>query len=682
MTPKPSILFKHILPAAITMAWITGIFCRTFGAGWWWAAIFCALAIFLTIKRLHIIAFALFAYSGGWLVADLHQPEAAPDWIYDGKPRNYIATVIKTIGRPSSQTTILAIDSVAINGKMTGCRRFKIKASSLPDWSIFVGERLRITAILEPLDHHSDFQYDRNSRSTDLREGVSAQTFLKESDIHCVGEVHSAAWWLNQRREAIIRILSQSDISDKTFGILSAITVGYSDELDEDIRENFRAAGIAHSLALSGFHVGIIVLLVTFVLFPLRSNYRLRQTRFIISLILIWFYALMVGMPESVVRAVIMLSIILIAKIFGQKTSTFSALCVAVIVILAYSPFSLFSSGFQLSVFAVLGIIALSEKLNPFNPNNRGAYLAAEFFTVPISAILGTMVVTISTFHRLPILFLASNLVISLLLPVIMIGGIGLIILVECGFKALWLCKVMDWLSDIIDGFTDYIANLEFAELPSIYLSNAQIIALIACILAIIIAVNHPTKKMFFATSTIYIAALLVIIFSGEKFSDNESFIIRQSTNTPIVYRDGRTLHAIFTVHPRHFENARKRFLKRTESYRESRGVDTVRIYMGDFTAGPFSRHGNIIELEGVKIGLAAAPGGLDSIQGKTDYALICSRFNGCVEDVVAAFNPDTILISRDVSLHKNRKYLQDSPVPIINLRESDSPISFSSYGR
>ena len=65
-------------------------------------------------------------------------------------------------------------------------------------------------------------------------------------------------------REKYWTVIRKWGFSGDEFAVLSALTVGYKEELSEDLRETYQVAGVSHILALSGMHiacfVGIIVL--------------------------------------------------------------------------------------------------------------------------------------------------------------------------------------------------------------------------------------------------------------------------------------------------------------------------------------------------------------------------------------------------------------------------------------
>lgn len=656
------------LPALpIVIGWIAGILLWVCGAGWWLALSAVILWIALIFLRHHYIAFLCLSMAGGWLISEANKPAAAPESIFDGTPRVYTGTVLKSSLRPESHTLVIRIDSVTVNGLPQAVTPFRIKTSMLPDWSMRAGERIAFTTEIEPPRAFSHFPHDHSQTFNYLRDGIAGEAFIEDADIKTLGRENSLGIWFEKRREAVIEILARSDLSSEAFGLIASITVGYDDQLAPTMRENFQAAGIAHILALSGFHVGIIVIIVTIALFPLRAFYRLRKLRLTLALLIVWFYAAMVGLPPSVVRATIMLSIIILAKIFGIESNPLNSLCAAVAIILALSPFSLFSAGLQLSVAAVLGIIALAEPLNPFNPLRRNVYRTAMLFTVPVAAVIGTLPITVAWFHRIPLLFLLTNIGVAALMPMLITGGILLILLGMAGAGAGWLCGVLDFLTDIIAGIAERVSNLPFSEASGLYLSDIQIGALIFIVALLMLFANFPKHHLW------YLCAgglcVLVFIVSPDRHPAQECFIVSESGNTSIILRTKNRADVIFTCAPDRYENASKRLERRLAQYFEACGADSVIVHPGDFNTEGIERKGRLLHVNCKTVGLATMPGKLDSVAPRVDYAIIGSRFRGSGSDVVDAFNPDTIILGNDMSLKRANAVSKEVNRPVINLR-------------
>ena len=95
------------------------------------------------------------------------------------------------------------------------------------------------------------------------------------------------------------------------------------------MRETFRTLGLAHLLALSGFHVALFAGLASLLLYPLRLWRRYARWRHVAMMAAVWFYVLVSGMPASAVRAALMLSIVLGGKMMQRQGVGFNTLAAA-----------------------------------------------------------------------------------------------------------------------------------------------------------------------------------------------------------------------------------------------------------------------------------------------------------------------------------------------------------------
>ena len=106
-------------------------------------------------------------------------------------------------------------------------------------------------------------------------------------------------------REKILNSYRKWGFSGDEFAVLSALTVGYKEELSEDLRETYQVAGVSHILALSGMHIAVLWGLLCWILRPLDRSCLLRWVKCGIIVLLLWTFAFLVGLPPSVIRAVV-----------------------------------------------------------------------------------------------------------------------------------------------------------------------------------------------------------------------------------------------------------------------------------------------------------------------------------------------------------------------------------------
>ncbi len=217
-------------------------------------------------------------------------------------------------------------------------------------------------------------------------------------------------------------------LTPEAAGLARALTLGERTALGDD-EDAFRKAGLAHALALSGLHVGILTGFFLLAALPLG------RLRFLAALALLLGYLALVGPTPSLFRAALMAAVWLLARSAGLVDVPLPALLVLALGLhLALAPYSIWNLSFQLSYLAVLGI-ALILPLLPQRPRWRawlwgslGITLAAQAATLPL---------VLDRFHYLP---LASPLANLLLLPLV-----GL--LVPLGFLKAALPLLADFLA-------------------------------------------------------------------------------------------------------------------------------------------------------------------------------------------------------------------------------------------
>ena len=139
-----------------------------------------------------------------------------------------------------------------------------------------------------------------------------------------------------------------------------AMALGQKDLIDPALREAFARSGTAHLLAVSGVHVGFVAMAALALLRPLIGSSRKAAWRALGALAgtaAIGAYVLLVGGPASALRAGIMSSAALLARVAGRRSNPLQALGAAGLALLAAEPLVAFDLGFQLSFGATFGIL-------------------------------------------------------------------------------------------------------------------------------------------------------------------------------------------------------------------------------------------------------------------------------------------------------------------------------------
>jgi len=247
------------------------------------------------------------------------------------------------------------------------------------------------------------------------KEGIAARAFVykgnwKKSENPPEQSFNLHFYSLKCRRIVIDRF-KEILPDEKSFAVAAAITFGYVDELDKDVRQTFAATGTAHILSISGLHFAILYGALNFLFSFMGNNRRGRFAKQLIILPLLWIYAFFTGMPPAVTRSVIMITFWGIGNAFSFRGLTINTLGATAFLMLLYNPFILYDIGFQLSFTAVLAILLINPYLSAlYHSRNPMINYVWEMSCTSISAQFGTAPISLYYFHRFPLLFLIGNI--------------------------------------------------------------------------------------------------------------------------------------------------------------------------------------------------------------------------------------------------------------------------------
>ncbi len=246
-----------------------------------------------------------------------------------------------------------------------------------------------------------------------------------------------------QLRMSLLRRMQSGPLDRRRAGVAEALALGWRGDVESETQASFRDAGIAHLLAVSGLHVGLLAGIVGAALIWLGKERRGRTIRGAVQLTAVWVFALLTGLAPSTVRAALMFSLFIVARMAGRRTPGLNLLAATAIVTLGLQPQLLFDLGWQLSYSAVAGILLARPVITAFR------HRLWQLVAVSTFATLATLPVVATTFHRFPTYFLVANVVVVPLAGVML--GLSLAYMaVPCGVTA-WpldlLIRLAEWVT-------------------------------------------------------------------------------------------------------------------------------------------------------------------------------------------------------------------------------------------
>ncbi|MEN9540178.1 MAG: hypothetical protein RLZZ459_269 [Cyanobacteriota bacterium] len=204
-------------------------------------------------------------------------------------------------------------------------------------------------------------------------------------------------------------------------GVLAALVLGSAVvPVPLTVREAFRAAGLSHALAASGFHLTVLLGAVMAL-----SRLGGRPLRWGLALGAMGLFLLLAGPQPSVVRAVAMGAMAFLVQESGRRVRPLGVLLLCVLLILLVAPAWLLDVGFQLSVAATAGLLLsagpLEETLRQRLPGWAAAAVA-----VPLAASLWTLPLQLLHFGALPLYAVPANMLVAPLLTPLTLGAMAM----------------------------------------------------------------------------------------------------------------------------------------------------------------------------------------------------------------------------------------------------------------
>jgi len=345
-------------------------------------------------------------------------------------------------------------------------------------------------------------------------------------------------------RNKINSVLKQKGFKNDELAVINALLLGQRNYVSTDLLKSYASAGAIHILAVSGLHIGILLLLLTWLFKPLHYFKKGKTVALILTVILLWLYAILAGLSASVVRAVAMFTAIAISLNVNRLSNIYNTLVISMFFLLLVHPFYLFEVGFQLSYLAVFFIVWLQPKfVNLLSSKYWILNKLWQLFTVSIAAQIGILPLSIYYFHQFPGLFFVANLIIIPFLGVILIAGILVIALSLLGVLPSLFAKTYSFTIHIMNEIVSWIANR-----PSFLIKNISttIWIMLAFYILILVAFKFLEKRNFKRLILVLTSIILIqtiFIFEKYKRETNNEFIVFNKTKTSILgFRKGDSL--------------------------------------------------------------------------------------------------------------------------------------------
>jgi len=327
------------------------------------------------------------------------------------------------------QKIIIAdINNTGNNSEIKG--KMIVYADRYPEYSL--GDIIRVDGKIKTPEDFDGFEYKNYLLAKNIYH-ISYYPNITLEKENKPGFYTRVSKFRKQSNDLIKKIFSQPQA-----GIVSAMTLAIKSDLSEETLEAFNKTGTRHIIAISGMHMAIVALALMYFLLAVGLN---RNHAFYFALLGIIFFVILVGFPPSAVRAAIMAGLALFAIRIGRLKNAGNAIVFAGVLMLLYDPNLLrYDTGFQLSFAAILGIVYIFPKLDNLFKNYSDFLNIKTIFLVTLSAQIATFPIIINSFGNFSLLSVFANVLILPLVPIVMLGGLLLVII---GFVNLHLAQIL-----------------------------------------------------------------------------------------------------------------------------------------------------------------------------------------------------------------------------------------------
>lgn len=451
------------------------------------------------------------------------------------------------------------------------------------------GDRFLVYGRCEPISppkNPGDFDFNRYMS----RKGVFQKIHVFGDHYKVLTPKKSALRLAFKTQQVLISQLKKTRLSGESKALIMALVLGNKNELSEERLVQYQRAGAMHLLAISGLHVGILLVLLRLVVNPLK---RLRYgivLAGVLPVFFLWGFALLTGGSPSVLRAVTMFSFLQLGLALNRKNAAIQGVWASFIVLLIINPRFVFDVGFQLSYAAVFGIVWMM-------PYWQRIFVSKKFWVRYIATLIGlggiaqlsVLSLALYYFHQFPLLFWLTNLVLVPLLGIILILSIGCVIISFIP-SLYFLLKYADNLLKSYQWLVSWIAQWE-----QLFISHIPFRAIDALLLgSVVIALFVYLQRT--KTNKAILLGILSLLFHMQLYWDWEkppkavilnlyknSALIAINANKGIAYTAKKTpkTERIFDQIQQHYRLNTLDILPLKHAYTNILVVDSMGIYNG-----------------------------------------------------------------------------------------------------
>lgn len=273
---------------------------------------------------------------------------------------------------------------------------------------------------------------------------------------------------------------------DDATAVMQALALGYRADMSRELRSQYSRVGVAHILAVSGMHVGIIFVMLNLLLGWIRLLRGGRVWLGVVVIVVLMLYAVVTGLAPSVLRAVVMFSLLQIGIMLSRPSTMLNTLCAAAIGLLLWNPLWLYDIGFQLSFIAMVGIATLYGPIvGLLRPSSTVLSWLWSITVVALAAQICTLPLATHYFGVVPLAGLLLNPIVWFTVPLVMVGSL-LYLAVGWG----WIWSATHGVASVQNMVVGYSSSIGWVAIDGVTLWAGATVLIYILLLALIVVLN------------------------------------------------------------------------------------------------------------------------------------------------------------------------------------------------
>ncbi len=394
------------------------------------------IAVIFFRKRALISAVSVFVMAGcvfGYVYYDQHAIKAS---VTDDRT----VTEFEIIDINFNNSKIAYVDGIEASGY-----KYHYTIYNPPEFE--VGDIIKGDVVYKEIEPDDSFDVERYYNSKDI--WIEADVTAPEKTGHNNNFIRDAVLAIHSYCTDTFEAYTDGD----TVSVLSALSIGNREGLDESLKRDFNRAGLSHMLAISGMHLSVIMGCIA--MFADIFNVNRRISSVIIASLCVCFIFI-AGASSSVLRAGIMFIIMSFGSLFRRVSDSLTNLMLSVTLIVLFSPSAIFDTGLILSFTATFGIVIIvgyyMRKTKQKHKNLMGKFISCVLVSLltTLAAQAFSFIPMLIFFDSISIVSLLSNLLVSPIITVLLFAVPLLLLVSKFSFIATGIGYVLDIITGLL----------------------------------------------------------------------------------------------------------------------------------------------------------------------------------------------------------------------------------------